>query len=411
LVESPEETSLLPDIRKDAMNRSENKKIRPLIVIPVFNHAGTLRDVVVRTLSVCSDVLVLDDGSTDGSAEVIEGLPIHLVRHEKNRGKGAAILTAAKEAGRLGMTHMITLDADGQHDPADFSRFLPVIQENPLAIAVGKRILKNKRIPISSRFYRHFSNFWFRVQTGSSLKDTQCGFRAYPVAVLAWLELHDKGYSFEKEVLVKAAWAGIQFKEVDVSIYYPPSGERISHFRFVRDTLARAVLNIRLTIWAIAPIPSRPFLPLENESEKITIRHPVESLRILLRRKISQSQLAISAGFGVFLGTLPLIGFWTLTILITASYFRLNKYVALVASQLCYHPVVPALCIEAGYYIRHGKFLTEISLTTLGYQGLERIFEWIIGSLVLGPLFGVFIGGLIYVVTFSLKKEKSVINA
>ncbi len=393
------------------MNGSESKKIRPLIVIPVYNHAGSLRNVVVRALSVWSDVLVLDDGSTDDSAEVIKGLPIHLVRHEKNRGKGAAILTAAKEAGRLGMTHMITLDADGQYDPADFSKFLPMIQENPLAIVVGKRILKNTRIPFSSRFYRHFSNFWFRVQTGSSLKDTQCSFRAYPVAVLAWLELHDKGYSFEKEILVKAAWAGIQFQEVDVSVYYPPPGEHISHFRFFRDTLARAVLNMRLTIMAIAPIPSRQFMPFENEPEKITIRYPLQSLRIFLRRKISQSQLAISAGFGVLLGTLPLIGFWTLTILITASYFRLNKYVALVASQLCYHPVVPALCIEAGYYIRHGKFLTEISLNTLGYQALERIFEWIIGSLVLGPLFGVLIGSLIYVATFSLKKEKSVINA
>jgi len=411
LVESPEETSLLPDIRKDAMNESESRKIRPLIVIPVYNHAGTLRDVVVRALSVCKDVLVLDDGSTDGSAEVIKGLPIHLVRHEKNRGKGAAILTAAREAERLGMTHIITLDADGQHNPADFPKFLPVIQENPLAIVVGKRILKNTKIPISSRFYKHFSNFWFRVQTGISLKDTQCGFRAYPVAVLIWLDIHDKGYSFEEEVLVKAAWAGIPFKEVEVSIYYPPRGERISHFRFFRDSLARAMLNTRLTIWSIAPIPSKQFMLIENESEKITVRHPVESLRILLRRKISQSQLAISAGLGVLIGTLPLVGFWTPAVLITASYLRLNKYVALVASQPCNHPVVPALCIEAGYFIRHGKFLTEISLNTLGYQALERIFEWIIGSLVLGPLFGVLTAGLIYGITFSLKKEKSVINA
>ena len=392
------------------MNGSETKKVRPLLVIPVYNHAGTLRDVAVRALSVCSDVLILDDGSTDDGPKVIEGLPVHLVRHKKNLGKGAAILTAAREAEKLGMTHIITLDADGQHDPTGFSRFLPVIQENPLAIVMGKRRIKNTRIPFSSRVYRPISNFWFRVLTGNSLKDTPCGFRAYPVAVLTWLELREKGFAFEEEVLVKAAWAGIPFQEVEVSIYYPPPGERISHVRFFRDTLVRALLNTRLTIWSLAPIPSKQFMPGEDEQEKITLRHPIESLRILLRRKISRPQLAFSAGLGVLIGTLPLVGFWTMAVLITASYLRLNKYVALVASQPCNHPVVPALCIEAGYFMRHGKFLTELSLNTLGYQALERIFEWIIGSIVLGPLFGVLTAGLIYGITFSLKKEKSVIN-
>ena len=125
---------------------------------------------------------------------------------------------------------------------------------------------------------------------------------------------------------------------------------------------------------------------------------------------MSPERLAVSGGLGVFLGALPLIACQALVILGTANFFRLNKYAALGTSQLCNPPIVPALCIEVGYFIRHGRFLTEISLKTLGYQGLERIFEWIIGALVLGPLMGLFVGGIIYILTFILKKEKTVKN-
>jgi glycosyltransferase involved in cell wall biosynthesis len=388
------------------MNGLETEKIKPLIVIPVYNHAGTLREVVTRALDVCGDVLVVDDGSTDGSEEVLKDLPVRFIRHPQNRGKGVAILTAAHEARRLGMSHIITIDADGQHDPANVSRFLPVIRENPLAIVVGKRIFNGETVPFSSRFGRSFSNFWLRVETGYSLKDTQSGFRAYPVVILEWLKLYEKRYSFEIEVLVKAAWAWITLKEVDISVHYPEPSKRISHFRPFMDNLALTVLNTRLTIRAILPIPQRHFIEAKDAAEKVTILHPVKSLKILLGKNISPKQLATSGGLGVFLGALPLIACQSLVILMTANYFRLNKYAALGTSQLCNPPIVPALCIEVGYFIRHGRFLTEISLKTLGYQGLERFFEWIIGALVLGPILGILMGGIIYIATFFLKKKK-----
>ncbi len=366
-----------------------------------------MRDVVVRALHVCADVLVIDDGSNNGcSKEAIGGLPALFLRHEKNMGKGAAILTAAKEAKRLAMTHIITIDADGQHDPADFSKFIPVISEDPLAIVVGKRIFDDRTVPFSSRFGRVFSNFWFKVQTGCSIKDTQSGFRAYPVVVLEWLKLHERRFSFEIEVLVKAAWAGVSLKEVDVSVHYPAPDKRISHFHLFSDNLALTVLNTRLTIRAIMPIPLRNFVEENDGLEKISILHPVDSLKTLLRRNVSPKQLALSAGLGMFLGSLPLIACQTLTILVTANYFRLSKFAALSTSQLCIPPLVPALCIELGYFIRHGRFLTEISLRTIGYEGLERIFEWIIGAFILGPILGILVGGIVYVIALLLKKEK-----
>ena len=165
------------------MDQHDNREIKLLIVIPVYNHAAGVRDIAIRSLEVCPDVLVVDDGSTDGSAEVLKGLPVRFIRHEKNRGKGAAILTAVEEARRLGMSHIITIDADGQHDPADITLFMPLIEKDPLAIVIGKRCFNVENVPFSSRFGRVFSNFWLRVQTGCSLKDTQSGFRAYPIAL------------------------------------------------------------------------------------------------------------------------------------------------------------------------------------------------------------------------------------
>ena len=278
----------------------------------------------------------------------------------------------------MGGTHIVTIDADGQHDPADFLRFLPIIRENPLAVVVGKRVFDKNNSPSLSRFGRSFSNFWFRVQTSSSLKDTQSGFRAYPIAVLNWLKLHDKRYSFEVEVLVKAAWAGIEIKEVDISVYYPPSRDRISHFDLIKDNLALSLLNTKLTMRAVLPLPQKRFIPTRDGLENISIFHPLKSLSIL-SKNTSPALLAVSAGMGVFIGTLPLVGFWTLAVLITANYFGLSKIAALSSNQLCNHPIVPALCIELGYFFRHGRFLTEF-LNTLGYQGLERILEWLVGS-------------------------------
>jgi glycosyltransferase involved in cell wall biosynthesis len=382
----------------------ENNQV--LLVIPVYNHGKTLRDVVQRALKTGAEVLVVDDGSTDGGLETLSGLEYRVVRHPKNKGKGAAILTAAKEAEKLGMTHIVTIDADGQHDPADYLRFLPIIRENPQAIVVGTRVFDKKASPLLSRFGRNFSNFWFRVQTSGSLKDTQSGFRAYPVAVLTWLKLHDQRYSFEIEVLVKAAWAGIEIKEVDISVFYPPSRERVSHFDLIKDNLALSLLNTRLTMRAVLPLAQRRFIPTKDGLENISILHPLKSLKIL-SKNTSPALLAVSAGMGVFIGTLPLVGFWTITVLIMANYFGLSKIAALSSNQLCNHPLVPALCIELGYFFRHGRFLTEFSLNTLGYQGLQRIFEWLIGSLVLAPVFGLLTGGLIYILAWSITKGKN----
>jgi glycosyltransferase involved in cell wall biosynthesis len=375
------------------------------LVVPVYNHGRTLRDVVARALAVNDNVIVVDDGSTDGGPETLAGLPVTKIRHPENRGKGAAIITAAHEARRKGATHIVTIDADGQHDPADYSRFVPLIDEDPDAIIVGTRAFDPATTPLLSRFGRVFSNFWLRVQTGYELKDTQSGFRVYPLSLLGWLKLKERHYDFEVEVLVKAVWAGITLREVDISVYYPPSSLRVSHFRLFMDNLRLSLLNTRLTLRALTPYPHKKFKAGKRETGDISLFRPLKSLRLLLTGDNSPEKLAAAGGLGVFIGALPLIACQSITTLFAANYFKLNKLMALAAGQLCIPPLVPALCIEAGYFIRHGRFLTEVSLETLGYQALERIFEWFLGSLILGPAMGILTGAAIYVTALFLKRE------
>ena len=379
-------------------------KVKFVIVIPVFNHAKTLRGVAERALKFQDTVMVVDDGSTDGGIDTLEGLDIHVLQHPVNRGKGAAILTAAKASRRLGTTHIVTLDADGQHDPADFRLFVPLATRFPDAIIVGKRNFEAINVPGITRFGRHFSNFWLRIQTGQSIGDSQSGFRAYPLKVLERLKLHESGFAFEVEVLVKAAWAGVELREVDISVHYPPPHERISHFNFLTDNVRLTLLNTKLTLRSFAPIPHPQILDRNDDRRKISIRHPIQSIKILLAKDLLPGQLAAAGSLGMFLGTLPLIGLPTVIILFAAGFLRLNKVVALCTSQLCMPPLVPAFCIEIGFFMRHGRFLTEISLQTIGYQGLERLFEWVLGSIILAPLLAAGMWATLYLASFFVKR-------
>ncbi len=159
---------------------------------------------------------------------------------------------------------------------------------------------------------------------------------------------------------------------------------------------------------ALLPMPHRRFVEEADGAVKVSIFRPVESLKVLLKRDVSPENLAISGGLGVFLGVFPLIACQALVILVTTNYLRLNKYAALGTSQICNPPILPALCIETGYFVRHGRFLTEISLRTLGYQGLERILEWIIGAFILGPLMGLATAGIMYGAIVLLKRKRPI---
>lgn len=363
-----------------------------LVVVPLYNHGGTVRDVVQRCLKQHQHVLIVDDGSSDGGAQNLADLPVALLHHEDNCGKGQAILTAADYARQHGFSHLVTIDADAQHHPEDLPLFFTAIEAEPLAIYVGLRDFASANIPKSSRFGRQFSNFWLRVETGCKLGDVQSGFRAYPLQVLDHLSFTDHRYSFEVEVLVKACWAGVPLHDVPIQVYYAPGRQRISHFNKVRDNINLSWLNIRLCLRSIAPWPHKRLV--KADQPPFTWRQPLRSLRNLLAQDISPSKLGLAMALGLLLGTLPLIACHTVVTLFAAGFIGVNRYLAVAAGNLCMPPLVPALCIEVGYYLRNGRWLTEISFQTLGAQSLDRLYEWFLGSLLLGPLFAL-IGWLV----------------
>lgn len=379
----------------------QSATITPLAVIPVFNHAGTLRQVVEQTLGVLPDVLVVDDGSSDEGLDVLDGLDVNTVRHDSNQGKGAAILTAIEYASRHVFSHIITIDADGQHDPADIDQFLPVLEACPESIVVGSRDFSGPNIPASSRFGRSFSNFWLRVQTGAKVSDVQCGFRAYSVAVVKSLKLRERRYSFEVEVLVKAAWAGFSLSEVDISVYYPQKEDRISHFHALKDNLRITALNTRLTTRSFMPVPHRQMA--QDEEGKFKLLSPLQSLRLLLAAKNTPRDIALAGALGLFVGAFPIFGFHCLTLVVVSGFLGISKVAALGTNQLCIPPFMPALCVEVGYYIRHGHWLTDISLQTIGYEAHLRLLDWVIGACVVGPVAAVVVGGLLLVTAKALQ--------
>ncbi|MBW1719352.1 MAG: DUF2062 domain-containing protein [Deltaproteobacteria bacterium] len=369
--------------------------LHTLLVIPVYNHGPTLRSVVERALNAGWPVLVVDDGSTDRGPDLITDLPCRLHRLPQNQGKGAAILTGAGLAAQWGYDTIITVDADGQLDPEDAARLVETAtaQDRP-AIIVGTRLMNRDTAPGASLFGRVFSNFWVRLECGLDLPDTQSGLRLYPVEFLLYLPVRARRYDFEVEVLVRAAWAGIPILSTPVRVHYPGEGKRISHFHQWKDNLRLTVLHTRLILRALNPWPHRR---LEGQATlsfmDMSFFHPIRLFKQICQKHSTPAQLGIAAWMGLFLGTLPLIACHTIVIVYVTHRLHLNKAAAVAASQLCCPPVVPVICIETGYFMRNGHLLLELSLDTTVYQLHQRLLEWLLGSLVVGPLLGI-AGGL-----------------
>lgn len=376
-----------------------------LVVIPVFNHAGTVRSVAQGCLELGLPVLVVDDGSTDGSFAAVADLPIRTHRFPANRGKGAAILAAAALARDLGYAAILTLDADGQHDPADAPRLLTAAAAAWPAILVGARRMDGPDVPASSLFGRAFSNFWVRLECGQTLPDTQSGFRLYPVAFLDRTRFLTRRYTFEVEVLVRGAWGGLPLDAVPVSVHYAPGKARISHFRAFRDNLRLTVLHTFLVTRSLIPWPHPRAVPGLAPAAGPSLWHPKALLRHLARQHTTPLELAMAAGVGIFLGALPIIPFGLALILYVSHRFHLNKLAAAAASNLCIAPFVPFLCIEAGHFLLHGRFWTDFSRHGLLQEIHLRLLEWLLGSLVVGPLLGLAGGVLTYWLVRSLRRR------
>lgn len=222
-------------------------------IVPTYNNSETIADVVSRLLNYSDNVIVVNDGCTDGTKEILAGFAekIKVVDIAKNSGKGCALKSGFAEAVRLGFEYAITLDADGQHFPEDIPMFAEAFLENKESLIVGSRNLSADNMPKKNTFANNFSNFWFFVQTWNRLPDTQTGYRLYPLKRVGGLRLLTSRYEAELEMLVFTAWRGVKLVPLPVGVYYPPAEKRVSHFRPFADFTRISILNTILCIFAI----------------------------------------------------------------------------------------------------------------------------------------------------------------
>lgn len=227
------------------------------IIIPTFNNDTTLAAVIGDVLSYTDSIIVINDGSTDSTAEILNRFAdsIHIVSSSVNKGKGNALKKGFEHARKLGYRHAITIDSDGQHRAADIPAFVRAIVEHPGALIVGQRNLSSVDINAKSSFANKFSNFWFRLYTGRNLRDTQTGYRAYPLEKIHGMSILTNRYEAELELLVFAAWNGVKIVAIPIDVYYPPQAERVSHFRpgidFTRISLLNTVFFVAAIIYGL----------------------------------------------------------------------------------------------------------------------------------------------------------------
>ena len=212
-----------------------------VVVIPTFNNAGTLGNVLERTLKQGLPVIVVNDGSTDETESVIAGpdrQSVTVITHAQNHGKGAALKSAFKKALEMGFDYAVTIDSDGQHYPEDIPQLIE--KEGERALVVGSRTTRGGNA--GSSFANRFSNFWFTLYTGIRLPDTQTGFRLYPLHELPSMKVVGNRYEAELSLLLFSAWKGLKLVPVQVRVNYPE--DRVSHFRPFPDFMRITLVNI-----------------------------------------------------------------------------------------------------------------------------------------------------------------------
>lgn len=224
------------------------------VVIPALNEALRIRGVVEGALRECPNIIVVDDGSDDGTAERIADLPVTVLRHERRRGKGAGLRTGFAEALRRGASGVVTMDGDGQHDAADIPRLIHAAIEYPDHIVIGARLRKRASQPGYRRIANEFGDWGIGWGCGFRIADSQSGQRFYPAHVAALDDVPGEDFVFEAQILISAARTlGVRCVSVPIESRYQgadPSGPqfRKSHFRPVRD-LYRITSHVVRQVW------------------------------------------------------------------------------------------------------------------------------------------------------------------
>ena len=180
--------------------------MRIAIVIPVYNESASIKEVVSAALTQTDDVIIVDDGSTDETDKQLDGLKVHLLRHERNQGKATALQSGFKLALELNIDAVVTLDGDRQHSPEEIPSLIRAAKENPRTIIIAARLKQRQNAPKLRLFANRFADFWVSWAAGYPVTDSQSGFRLYPLSLLQQVHIDtskEKGFVFESEFIIE----------------------------------------------------------------------------------------------------------------------------------------------------------------------------------------------------------------
>ena len=387
------------------------KSYRCCVVLPTYNNPNTLGRVIDGVLKFTEDIIIVNDGSTDSTSEILKIYPQIVQLHQpQNTGKGHALKTGFKHAVNLGFDYAITLDTDGQHFPSDIPNFIEALDasENKDILIIGDRNMNTSDVLARSAKGNRVSTFWMKAATGLKLEDSQSGFRLYPIKAINDIKFMKatKKFEFEIEVIVRSYWAGITIGHVPINILYDMK-ERVSHFRPFMDIARMVVLYIWFLLVRLFYITPRNFFrKLKKKGFK---RFLFEDL---LHNQDSPKKKALSIALGVFIGLSPLWGFQTVIVIFLAMLLKLNKVIAFSFSNISFPPFIPFVLFLS---LQTGNWMLNIeSYYTL--EGIRENFDlarhleaYLLGSIVLSTTIALVFGLLGYLF-FSIIDRKKVLT-
>ncbi len=388
------------------------------VIIPTYNNANTLIDVIHGVQKYSDNIIIVNDGSTDSTSELLNTVScLKIISFPLNKGKGAAIKEGMAEALSHGFEYVMTIDSDGQHYPDDIPKMFNALNKNPDSLIIGSRNINADGMPSKNTFANKFSNFWFWAETNKKLPDTQSGFRIYPIKFYKNTKFFTNGFEFEIEILVRSAWKDIKIIPTPVKVYYPSPEKRVTHFRPFRDFARISLLNtvlVLITFLLVLPLKAFKYIT-QNKFTKI-VRE-----QITLHNE-TPHKVSMAIGFGIFMGIAPIWGFQMIVAAFLAHIFRLNKIIVLIFSNISLPPVIPFIIyfsyqfgglffdnpqefdIDTIYYLKQqivdGEFYN--TLKEFGYS----IIQYILGSLLLGLSLGI----LSFLISWSLIKVTSALK-
>ena len=392
--------------------RRKMKALGCCVIIPTYNNDGTLEKVIQGVQKYTDDVIVVNDGSTDQTGKIVDKWTSgqvdrwEVITFPHNKGKGFALRQGFKNAIERDFRYAITIDSDGQHFPDDIPKFIGKIEKEPDAIVIGARNMEQDDIPGTSSFGHKFSIFWFKVETGLKIPDVQSGYRLYPLNRVKHIKhFYSTRYEFEVEILVRLAWRGVPVLSVPVKIWYGQKDERVTHFRKGQDFARTSLLNTILVFAALLWV--RPFHFAKGLRKK--------SFREIIREYVinsddSNAKLAWSVVLGIFIGVSPFWGWQMVAAVTLAHFFRLNKFIALVASNISIPPIIPIIlfCSYAAGGIVLGDELSNLVYTSgITFQWIKQnLIQYILGSFVFGAVLAPVTGLTTYILLLLFRKRE-----